>query len=356
MSKEKAEVAPEAKAPEVIPPPPPADEFAPKGEAVRVGSKNNSEFRKIIEIATVAELVASRKPGLRQMQVLLGKPIDIYDNRGHYKFLRGRFDHNSSNPASQCVYENAITAATIYTVQQIIDTRNHLSSDWLVLLLHPLALQQEPKQRKFKAELTLNWTLMELARVAPMNPTLRSHITAIFKKPPPQTADTYQKLVDWMEFEFEAPILPSNQRIQYGYTEPSTPKGPLLAARREAPRVAFEIAVTVIGKEIGNAPYSIAWERKVRSVINERHVVSLVEDGRTFSEIVDALDDEISPNDGTDDRTYKQPEIDMESKVVDSDTITETKTDREAITASLTDWLRRKYGAQEATTIINSRR
>lgn len=104
--------------------------------------------------------------------------------------------------------------------------------------------------RKSKIELMLPPGLHELAKLAPTNPTVRAGLMSLVGQLPPTEADTYEKIKDWIEFNFDKPVgletSPDPHPLWQVAPEPTPP-----------PNVAFQVDVEFTDTEYGRCRYSV---------------------------------------------------------------------------------------------------
>lgn len=322
---------------------------APVAEAVKPKSPFdaiNSEFMVIEELTTAYEVGKSRKPGLRQRKAVYVEWNP--DNPTLSRFLAGDIGNMTT------VFK--IEQAAVFTLDECYINRGSFSESWKLGVLAEEPLSRRPKQRKFDMEAVLNESLIEMARMAPGNPTLRAHFQNIFKHPVPDTVVNYDQLKDWVEFEFAAPRLRDMMFKQYGRET----VGRLVPATATLPRnrrTVFAVTVTETGERRGTCRY----DETVNSVgqLNVRQVdinEVLEQDDLGFDEIVERLREHLADravNDGIDYEPVGEERIsyrDYESD--DSDVSSDVNPDE--LRRQLTDYIRREYGTQEAEEILNS--
>lgn len=328
---------------------PAVDPSAPVfNEAALSVKKYNSEFRIMETVMTLSQLGLTRKPEYRTARAVMFCRSDSYDPKSALLFLKGTLQMGTDNPLHNTGNCSKITEAGINRAIDIIEIKRSFTPAWFVGLLHEPSLAKEPKNRKYHIESVLGSTIIELARLAPMNPTLRSHLTAIFRTPPPPEADTYEKLKDWMEFEFEPPYFEGLRKQYYGINPPIQRLGAVDPARAAA----FDIKVKLTGKQIGTCRYVADASKEVMVTIAKNAMTQWVRDGYSVDDMVaNALDRGHATAGSSFDAAETANHVYSDHVFEDVEGITRNF-DEPVIKQQIVDYLRRTYGTQEAQTII----
>lgn len=318
--------------------------------AIKV-KKHNSEFRIMENVLTLGQLSMTRKPELRAGKAVLFVRSDSLYADSPLLFMTGAVNsYNSVQGTGNC---SLIANAGINRVLDILEVKAQFSHVWFVGILHEPSLAKEPKSRKYAIESVLGQTIIELARLAPMNPTLRSHLTAIYHTPPPPEADTFQKLKDWMEFEFDPPFLDGVRKTHYGINPPSMRPGSPPVDREQA--AAFSVKVIIKGKQIGTCRYIADVTIEKSPAVRVSQLTRWVRDGITLSDIVQNAHDQLVANtDLNFDAAEVVNHVYSEHIFEDVEAV-ERVIDIEAVKIQVIDYLRRTYGAEEAQQIIDRR-
>jgi len=318
---------------------------------------HNSEYRKIFNVLTVSSASLVRKPEFRSQKCVVFGAVDAYASKPGANFVKGPIMIGDDNPVRMWTYVKTISEATIYPISLVIEARAFISSSFYIAHLNGDFLAKEPKTRKYNISNYLNPTIIEFMQVAPLNPTLRAHLTAIFKCPPPPEADTFDKLRDWCEYEFEPPQFSTYMRQQYGPIDvaryPASVAARLENAARSAVRPAFHIEVDKKHIEVGSCSYKVPVKFRVSADISENVITQCVRDGVTVDEIVyhvRGLINDVGVPVG-DEKEYGTP--DCEDLIRDHVVSESIETSDDEIRKTVIDYLIRKYGKKEAQEIVD---
>lgn len=91
-------------------------------------------------------------------------------------------------------------------IDAVIEEQNQIAQKALIASAAP----EPPKAKKSDIGSWFNANFIQLMQVSPSNPIVRGHIMARVKTMPPPELDTFDKLRDWIEqnFEFVKPVKP----------------------------------------------------------------------------------------------------------------------------------------------------
>ena len=309
-----------------------------------------SEFRKFDHVLTLSNAAASRRSEIRKARCILFRPIDSYVKEGTGKmiFIRGPIFTGSSDPLRNWDECTTITMANHYLVDEIVNHRALVNPHNLIGILNPDCLSKEPKQRRWSIEDKLSITILELARVAPLNPTLRSHLQVLFKSSPPLECDTYEKLRDWMEYEFDTPSFKGRLR-QYALSLESKIGAAQPTQARE--RVALTVRTLIHASETGTVTYIRPLFKTCSSNILERVISDKVSNGYSFDHIVQYLMN-IAMNVDIESEGEKDPCAATLTEYVDYQSedikILDKNVNLQELESNLFDYMIRRYGKEEA--------
>jgi len=309
-----------------------------------------TEFRKLKELPmSMGDVLARRSPGFREQKCLL---IMLPVTPPHRpSFIAGDFRYGTV--ASAYGIENA----TVFTVLEVINMRSEISASWQIGILDPEALAKETKKRKWSMEAQLNPSLIELARVAPTNKTLRAHLTSIFGTlPNPEEVDTFSKLRDWLEFECTSPRWKGDHdRRCYG--APNADDRIRNARSAPAPveeRTAMFIQVKQKALVSGICKFVRA-ENNVALVPITRSTLSMyISDGSTVEQMVQYLKElaEANANSHAHPAPGTQPETTHSEYEVNDTMESATEIDRAEIENHLVQYIKNNYEPQESEEIL----
>jgi hypothetical protein len=318
-------------------------------EALKV-KEFNSPHRIMENVMTLGQLVSTRKTELRSGRAVLFIRSDTYNPKSPLIFLSGKINPGApDNPLANTGNCLEITRAGINRGTEIIDARSYLSPVWMVGILHEPSLAGEPKQRNYNVESVLGNTILELCRLAPKNPTLRAHLTSIYRTPPPAAADTYEKLRDWMEFEFDQPFLEGNRKAQYGIVEAPPKKSAVSAAA--GPAKAFDIPVAIVATVTGTARFRAKATKQQHTTIIKDTMSRSIRDGYTVNQLVDLVSDHVA-GDMVELETAEITDHEYVDRVVEETENIERKVEDGLIQRLVIAYIQRQYGTQEAQEII----
>ena len=302
--------------------------------------EHGSEFRVVTEQMTRAEAAASRKPGLRERKCVVYTP-----NQGGIpqRYIGYNVKHGLIVGVGNQDCVSNIDAATVFTVGAVIGLGSDFPNNDIVLILDEEQLAKEPPRRRFEMEKYLNRTLVELAKVAPKNPTMRAHFQRIFNTPMPDSVEDYQQIKDWVEFSFDPPGPP-----------PKLAYETLAGAPQRDQNAGIQVDVTLSERELGTCTYSHRRSVNCEVPIQSSQIRELINDGRTIDEIVenligDARDmaEEYDPGGGeTGDMHYDNYEsADSEDR--------ETTVNPDQVRQALVNYISSQYGPEEAEEIFD---
>lgn len=333
--------------------PAPVDPAAPIFNDAAIKLKSyNSELRIMETVLTLGQLSLSRKPEIRAGKAVMMVRSDSYDANSSLLFMTGRIIIGQDNPLRETGNCREIINAGINSVMDIIETRHYFTPAWMAGILHEPSLAKEPKKRRYNIESILGSTIIELARLAPMNPTLRSHLTAIYRVPPPKEADTFQKLKDWMEFEFDVPYLEGPKKTQYGINLDTPRRGSPTSIDPQR-RVVFEVDVEISGKQVGSCRYAANAKKVTKMPIIKLTLDTWVRDGMSVDRIVEELEDYCSSTVDLNMETAETSGHEHMEYMCEDVVSMDKRVNSVEIKKSLVDFIRRTYGTQEAQQIID---
>lgn len=297
----------------------------------------NSEFRVVVEIMTMRQLLDSRKPGIRNRHCVINTNPNI--------------DNYTNINLTICT---KITEARVYTVQEVLNERVNFSSSWVFALLDEDLLAKEPPQRKMDLESCINPTLIQLMKVAPQNQIVHGHLMAIFGRLPPAELTTYDQIRDWCEFGFYLPKwMNSHMSRIYGRTNTQYSE-----ARPEANRTdGITLPVSVEETEYGNCRYSVLARAEYDVRISANYIRPIIEEyPDDFESVMDRIKDIFreeagNQNPGADpvgDYSYDEHESS------DSEDFS-LNFSRHNLERELINYIRRNYGPEEAQEILGDR-
>lgn len=323
--------------PEAVPLPPPPNPFA----------DYNTEFRIIEEQVPLVEAMKRRRPGFRERSCIV-----------HEGPLAARkfFILDERNAALD--YTGSIDLPIPVKVLDILERSNHWSNVCL-LILNEEALAKAPKVRRFTLEQTINQTIIELAKAAPENPTLRSHLANIFGVAPPTDARTYQALKDWAEFGFKKPRFGEGLAPKIYAYQDMNPR-PVAARELGITRWAFErtappgginVHLVRIRESQGTCRYSCEERKEGDYAIALSLVVEQIVSGRSVDQICQSAIDRARTNCGS----WGNPERDnlsYRSYEEQAHGVAVVSADWEAVHQQITEYIRSNYGQEEAQAIL----
>jgi hypothetical protein len=335
----------------------------PNAEAKRFSrrSDNCSEFRQLWNVIDIPTATASRKDSIRKAKCVLMNYYDIYNKNDRLLFYEGDIikSPNAGNALRNMRICYVIEEASLFTVDEIVEHRKTIDMTTMIGILNPDLIAAEPKRRLWSVVKTLNTTLVELAMVAPMNPTLRAHLANIFHETPPADCDTYQKLVDWMEYEHKIPVWENDRkRMTYGWSNDERHRMPV-AAPQERERTAMVIDAVREFQETGRITYESKCRIKANIKVPERIMTDLVQQGLTVDQIFEEVSTRWS---GITTNPTAEMELEPmergETKYDDQDReVLESSPgscvfDRKVFNKKIKEWLVRKFGKSEAEGVM----
>jgi len=301
----------------------------------------NTEFLVIEETMTAGDIGRSRRPGIRQRN-----GVYMQGNAAiGFSFLKGEFgSHQSTNRLDNDVY--------ITTLEYAYNRRGDYPEVWKIGLLAEEPLAKRPKWRKFDIEQVLNESLIEMAKSAPCNPTLRAHFQAIFKTPVPESVTNYEQLKEWAELEFPKPQFTSNMARQYARIA-NTPQRSGGTTRPED-RTAFEVAVWREGTERGRCSYTANITERGQFRVPVRAIREWIESDEEYSldDMLERISEDLEGRIGEVVEPVGDQHHDYEGHECD-DSDCEVGINQEQLRERLVDYIRTQYGETEAQEIIN---
>lgn len=307
-----------------------------------------TEFRVIKDRYTVAEAAAKRSPGFRDKKCILGYDLSSYSGTDAKMdvvispgWRRGR----------------GIETAYVFTVGHVIEHRRDFDSSHLrIWLLDEEKLKLEPPKRRIDLDRCMSQTLITLMKHAPTNPVLRSHLLAMFGQVPPPELITYQQVRDWLEHNFDEPVLRGAQHQYLPDRQPPPPPGEQTVATGAdfaTPNYLFEMRASHIQTEIGRCDYNVERSFSMNVPITETHMQGILAARTlTFNQIVDALRILITNKITTDKPGDRDGEYHYNNHEAEDEDMT-TNIDIADLATKVRDYLRRRYGPLGAQEIMD---
>lgn len=130
---------------------------------------------------------------------------------------------------------------------------------------------------KCRAETLLGGPMVELLKLAPLNPTARARVMAVIGQMPPDEMDTWEKIKEWIQTTYEPRPLPP---------DPSDDPG------------GFDVIVDFSRRESGTCRYSCTSSGSASYHVSADEIQELLDDNDvdSFSELVSLLRERIMDN------------------------------------------------------------
>lgn len=234
-------------------------------------------------VMTRREAAASRMPGLLINMICRIWHPGVADEDGEWWL-----DHNEG-------YTSVRESAHVWTVSEAIQ----YASDTQVFYIEQLAKEakkdpSKPK-RKCSSASYVGSELMDMLKTAPKNATFRAKLTALLKESPPAEADTWEKIKDWIEFNFPKESTPS-----------PTAQG-------------IKINVSVSYNEHGHCDYSANRSGRGEGEVSAKYLMDLIKESDDWDELMGRVQEAIE----------ESAREDIDADYSDEDTSNHEATDEE---------------------------